>query len=163
MLCRETQTNAFFVVLPLNLPPVFSSFLGDFKIWLFVFFQISWPPEISEKVFVWKNTKEIFIFQPLMNNSVTTGRRLLLATSAIMSSNSINIFSFPGLYSSILLETSYILFDYSMKALGCFKLFWPTWLEVDVWFHTNTWHTHKSYQYLVQVLLCPTVHSFLLI
>ena len=72
-------------------------------------------------------TRETFNFLPLINNSVTTEFSfLLLIKSAIMSSKTINIWrSLPILHSSIFLQTSYILLEYAMKALGSLKFFNP--------------------------------------
>ena len=69
----------------------------------------------------------MFSFPPLINNSVAIGLSfLLLSISAIISSNTINIFCFLfGLYSSIFLLTSSISFEYSMKAFEPFKYFKP--------------------------------------
>ena len=73
------------------------------------------------------NTKAIFSFCSLINKSVTTRWSfLLLVTSAIASSNTINAFLFfPAVYSLLLMYTFFISFEYLVKAsesLNCFRL-----------------------------------------
>ena len=73
-------------------------------------------------------TIEIFDFQPLIKNSVTTGFSFFIINHI---SNHIienyNLLHFlPILYSSIFLQTSCISFEYSIKALGSLKCFNPT-------------------------------------
>ena len=72
------------------------------------------------------NIKEIFNF--LISSSMTTGWSfLLLIISAIISSNTINTFrSFPELYSSVLLLTSFTSFEYFIKVFAFLRCFRPT-------------------------------------
>lgn len=69
------------------------------------------------------NTKEIFNFLPLINNSLTTGGNFLLQIiSTIISSNIVNNFyAFPELKSSALFCTSFMSFEYLMEAFESLK------------------------------------------
>ena len=69
----------------------------------------------------------MFSYLPLKNISINVGLQfLLLSMSAIISSNTINIFCFLfGLCSSIFLQISSISLEYSIKALGSLKCFKP--------------------------------------
>ena len=71
-------------------------------------------------------TKEVFYFQPLMNDSMGKAF-LLLILLMFISSNTLRIFLFfPAFYSLILLWRFLISMEYSVKGLGSWKLFRPT-------------------------------------
>ena len=104
----------------------------------------------------------MFSFPPLINNSVAIGLSfLLLSISAIISSNTTNIFRLLfGLHSAIFLSISSISFEYSIKAftLSLFFLFFE--LVSEILLHMELWHVKKFYQYTVSQLLDSVMHFF---
>ena len=104
----------------------------------------------------------MFSFPPLINNSVTIGLCfLLLSISAIISSNTTNIFRLLfGLHSAIFLSISSISFEYSIKAFTLSLLFLFFELVSDILLHMELQHVKKCYQYTVSQLLDSVMHFF---
>ena len=89
-------------------------------------------------------TREIFVFLPLISNSVAIGLSfLLLSISATVSSNikKKNLF---GLYSSIFFKISFISFEYSIKAFESFKYFKPILFILSLVTACNTCHDDQN-------------------
>ena len=116
---------------------------------------------------------EMFNFLPLINNSITTGFRLLsLIISTIISSKTINILCFlPIWYSSIILYyfiimllISCISFECSVKTLESLKCFNPvlSLLLIKNWyfFHMDLLHINIFDQYLADYFLNLIMHLF---
>ena len=68
-------------------------------------------------------TRKNFSFLRLINKLSELSVLLLCIAATISSNTSNTLHSIPGLYSSIFLKTSYILFEYSIRALEPFKCF----------------------------------------
>lgn len=85
----------------------------------------------------------MFIFLPLINNSVATVWSFLLLITSVKTIRT--FLSFPGLYSLILFRTSFISFEYSGKVFGSFRCFRPTssrflW-DTDPSICMDLWHS----------------------